>query len=334
MMDDTSKIPGLVPHDPLRLPRDSTPPSQKKFQDLMRVKDTEDKQKKKKKQKEEINEENKIALRMGAIASDKNVDRATNIKEFSKDKKKVEGSTKKQTQGEKDHEEAVIKMGGVVHQVAEEKPVRVDENNENQVKPAVSSKGGERDFSMDFPKAEINLEKVVQTEKKVAEEAEVKASKEIEKRSEMDKRPLSPSFPVSVLSVPETLFIAASPAVAPSYTFLSSEMLALFERMVGVMTIMQTERKGITEMTVYLGTPEFGSSVFFGSRIVITEFDTAPLSYNIEFFGNERSSSLFERNIGKLKTAFDRGGYRFRVHDIRSSLGPLGREDESEEKEN
>ncbi|HSW86644.1 MAG TPA: hypothetical protein VLG49_03995 [Rhabdochlamydiaceae bacterium] len=104
----------------------------------------------------------------------------------------------------------------------------------------------------------------------------------------------------------------------PSYAFLHPQVLEIFERMVGVMTIMNDAN--VRETTITLNNPQFASSVFFGAQIVIQEFSTAPFSYNIQFVGTPQGVALFQNNVEDLMAAFQGGNYNFRVNRIDTSL--------------
>lgn len=109
-----------------------------------------------------------------------------------------------------------------------------------------------------------------------------------------------------------------SPAVTPVYTHLPAEIAALFDRMVGVMTVITTS--GVTETTISLDAPQFESSLFFGSEITIREYSTAPKAFNIELKGNVQAVAQFQANIPSLEQAFKAGNYRFKVNRIDTSL--------------
>jgi hypothetical protein len=107
------------------------------------------------------------------------------------------------------------------------------------------------------------------------------------------------------------------------YLRLSMEMREIFERMVGVMTIMAKE--GMKQTSIVLSSPHFANSLLFGSEIVITEYAIAPKAFNIEFFGNPQAVTLMGRNIEELLAAFQAGNYTFKVNRIEASQLPLAR---------
>lgn len=104
------------------------------------------------------------------------------------------------------------------------------------------------------------------------------------------------------------------PEAMPPYANLHPEVMELFDRMVGVMTVMTMS--GISETTFTLNTPQFASSVFFGTQIIIQEFSTAPKAFNIQLNGNPQAVALFQGNADDLMAAFQAGTYNFRVNRL------------------
>jgi len=111
------------------------------------------------------------------------------------------------------------------------------------------------------------------------------------------------------------------PPLAAPFASLSPQVQQIFDRMVGVMTVMHTS--GITETTINLDSPKFEGSALFGAKIVISEFSTAPKAFNIELLGNQNATQLFSENSEDLVAAFAAGGYNFKVNRIDVSALPL-----------
>jgi hypothetical protein len=88
--------------------------------------------------------------------------------------------------------------------------------------------------------------------------------------------------------------------------------------MVSQIFIMQAN--GINETTIHLNTPEFASSMFAGAQIVIKEYSTAPLAFNIEFLGSPQNSLYFEQNIATLRAAFASEDRKYTINRIESRL--------------
>lgn len=139
---------------------------------------------------------------------------------------------------------------------------------------------------------------------------EEKGEKKIEKKeapAEMAARTSSGGeLPVPV--------VPPSPEALPSYVNIHPQVMEIFDRMVGVMTVMSMS--GMTETVMTLNAPQFASSVFFGSQIIIQEFSTAPQAFNIQLNGTPQAVALFQGNIDDLMAAFQAGNYNFRVNRL------------------
>jgi hypothetical protein len=106
----------------------------------------------------------------------------------------------------------------------------------------------------------------------------------------------------------------ATPEALPSYANIHPQVMELFDRMVGVMTVMSMS--GVTETVITLNAPQFASSVFFGSQIIIQEYSTAPHAYNIQLIGTPQAVALFQGNADDLMAAFQAGNYNFRINRL------------------
>ncbi len=104
------------------------------------------------------------------------------------------------------------------------------------------------------------------------------------------------------------------PETLPSYANLHPQVQELFDRMVGVMTVMNMS--GMTETVITLNSPQFASSVFFGTQIIIQEFSTAPQAFNIQLNGTPQAVALFQGNADDLMAAFQAGNYNFRINRL------------------
>lgn len=124
----------------------------------------------------------------------------------------------------------------------------------------------------------------------------------------------APQAPV----LPEALPLLAPPQPATPYTLLHPQIMELFDRMVGTMSVMSLS--GVTETVIDLSAEKFASSVFFGSQIIIREYSSAPLAYNIQINSSAQALALLEKNAATLVAAFQYGNYNFRVHRLESGL--------------
>jgi hypothetical protein len=112
----------------------------------------------------------------------------------------------------------------------------------------------------------------------------------------------------------------APPPSAPAFTRLHPQILDLFERMTGVITVVQMQGK--SETTIHLTSPQFASSVFFGSQIIIEEFSTAPKAYNVQLLGTAQAIKTFDENVEVLLNSFQTGNYNFKINRIETGLTP------------
>lgn len=102
------------------------------------------------------------------------------------------------------------------------------------------------------------------------------------------------------------------------YASLHPHVMELFEKMVGVITVMATS--GIKETVVTLNMPKFASSVFFGSQIIIQEYTSAPQAFNIQINGSPEALNFLHGNVDDLMAAFQFGNYNFRVNRLEAGL--------------
>ena len=130
---------------------------------------------------------------------------------------------------------------------------------------------------------------------------------------------------------------------APVYTKLSSEMYELLETMSGVILIEKNDTK--TSTTVTLNMP---NTVFNGSKLVLDQYSTAPMIYNVQLLGSPEAVKVFSENLSSLSQSFQAMQYNFEVkllqpilmtksqkHLIRRKSGPGdkgGKKDEQEQK--
>lgn len=183
---------------------------------------------------------------------------------------------------------------------------------------------------------EAKLEKKPEKKKKeaeaVAEEAVAPARAEpgvkgLEEKKEGKDAVAQPTAPPTpppqhMMMAPPAPPPGTAGAPPPPYTVLSQEMLKFFERMVGVMTVMSTS--GIRETTVNLSAPQYASSPFFGAEIVVREYSTAPLAFNISINASPEAVGLLNDNVGALmqsfRYGFQQGGNRFNVNRIETGV--------------
>jgi hypothetical protein len=306
-MADVNKIPGAVP-EPARGPREPAKPGTEKFKDLMKVDKQGDQQKKKKKRQEESEEEMKAELRTGGVTPEKALEGARKIEKFPKIQK-VGESEKKQPQQQKRAEEAAALEEEAAVNINRQK---IEAFNLEKVESATLEKTAK-------PPAYTGevIEKQEETQKKFAaiekeEERKISISKHVKKETAATQPAVQPAATTLGPS-----FIAPA-TTTPGYMQLNTEMLALFEKMVSLIMVMQA--KGDTETIIHLNTPEFAHSVFAGAQISIKEFSTAPYVFNIEFIGTDQNVALFNSNSASLRAAFDSEKRNYSINRIEGRL--------------
>jgi hypothetical protein len=307
-MTDLNKIPGAAPNDPARGPREPAKPGTEKFKDLMKVDKSGDQQKKKKKRQEESEEETKAELRAGNVGPDKAIEGSK--KDVPKIQK-VGESEKKQPQHQKRAEEAAAMDEEAAINVNRQK---IEAFNLENVESASLEK---------TKKAPVYTGQTLDKNQEVKEEVEAIEKKDDQKKITISKHvpKEATASPLAVTPASTTLgpsFIAPASETSPGYMQLNTEMLALFEKMVGLIMVMQA--KGDSETTIHLNTPEFASSMFAGAQITIREFSTAPTVYNIEFVGTDQNNAIFDANIASLRAAFDSEKRNYSINRIESRL--------------
>lgn len=128
----------------------------------------------------------------------------------------------------------------------------------------------------------------------------------------------APSIPGAPTETPSLVPLTPTNAL-PTYTQLTPQVLDLYERMVGVITVMRVI-SGITETTIHLNSEQFASSIFYGTQIIISEDKNAQNQFNIEINTPSHTAPLLQENLKSLLTSFERGGYQFQVKQIRINI--------------
>ncbi len=139
-------------------------------------------------------------------------------------------------------------------------------------------------------------------------------------RIEKEKNPIDvPIAPPSTAPLQHTYGNFLSSVERGSELFrLSADQLALFEKMVSVMSVM--DLSGIQQTELYLNNPDFVGTALEGSKIVIREFSSAPKVFNIEIQVQPQGMEQAKAGLASLIAAFENGGYRFKVHQLEVSL--------------
>ncbi|HEX4839121.1 MAG TPA: hypothetical protein VFU89_01620 [Rhabdochlamydiaceae bacterium] len=306
-MADLTNISGPVPNEPHRQAREIKPGTETdKFKDLMKIDKPGEREKKKKKQKTESEEETKAELRTGSPTADKAAE-AKKAAEFKKIQA-VGESEKRQSMAQKRSEETVA----AEETAAEVNRKKIESLNLEKIETAPVEKKASPSYEGQIEQKEVEEEKIEAVEKKELEATTLK------KQEKKETKVPDQQYAAPAASTLGPLFIPPAPSVSPVYTQLSPEVLAIFEKMISQILIMQMN--GVNETVLHLNTPEFSSSIFAGAQIVIKEYSTAPLVFNIEFLGSPQNSLYFEQNIASLRAAFASEDRKYSINRIESRL--------------
>lgn len=112
--------------------------------------------------------------------------------------------------------------------------------------------------------------------------------------------------------------MAPESTTALSSVLSSIEIAELFEQMASTIIVMSSTEEQKT--TLFLNSSKFSSSPFFGTRITIKEFSTAPKAFNIEIASNPAALDLLSIHKEALVAAFESGRFPFSVHRLETQL--------------
>ena len=318
-MVDINRISG--PGSPTEPPGGKSKPTPgKEFEQYFKVGETDPEQKKKKQEKEAEKKKKKAEQILQAGSTIHKETPAENIRFPKKPKiEKIGESEKRQPQTGKQREEGIQEIREAVK--AENIAAKKILPEKKEAPPEKKEKGAPVEKRVEeYPLEELPPPPAPppQPEPEVEEEPLPFLAPPPEKKEPEKEEAPAAVFPIQP-EAPSPLFIPASSGITPGYASLRAEILALFERMVSVISVMHDA--GITETTIHL-TSEMAGSMFAGAQIVIREFSTAPKAFNIEFIGNAQNTALFEQNVASLLAAFQSGNYNFSIHRLESSLLP------------
>lgn len=291
-------------------------PGTDKFKDLMKIDSNAEKQKKKKKRSQEAEEEQKAKLQAGPAEPDKT---ATSKKAEKYPKiQKIGESEKQQTRHGKRPEETTTELAREEAAALAQKKMnpplefiqaeKTDKDKDEMTKISIAASQTHKEIEQIFEEEEQLIEK----------ELDIDTFKTVASKKEESKKDLTPVTSAAPSTPLGPLFLSPTTSAPPAYALLDTQALALFEKMASVITILK--ETGVTETTIHLISPEFNGSQLYGAQVVIREYSTAPLSYNIEFMGNPLAAQLFQKNLPQLRNAFNDPKYRFRINRLESSI--------------
>lgn len=288
----------------------------KDFEEFLKIKETDPEEKRKRREKaeeeEKIKEDAEIAA-AGAPAptpSEKVTPFSVEKHERAgpvESKKAPSGTTSSQQRGMAPRTEP-----SEAEKVEEKKAEVFKEQTPIQEKEAfVKGLEAEKKEKAELPKQE----------EEVAPQAlpsQVPTVKETAKKEEKEEKIIPLSAPAPTVTGPTMPAVELPPPSPANYVRLPSQVLELYERMVGVMTIMVDS--GIKETTIHLTADQFASSPFYGSQIIIKEYATAPKEFNIQFNTTAQAAPIFQHHITDLMAAFQQGNYNFKVRQVEVNI--------------
>lgn len=143
-----------------------------------------------------------------------------------------------------------------------------------------------------------------------------KPTPSVKPKEKKKEEPTSSFEPIANLQQNQPLF--PPPLLPTGSAFSSYQISQLFDRMAGIMMVM--ELSGVTTTELTLSGEEFVSSIFYGARITITEYSTAPKAFNVQLSANPEAIALFQGNMPNLLAAFENGNYAFRINRLDTSV--------------
>ncbi len=150
--------------------------------------------------------------------------------------------------------------------------------------------------------------------------------------------------PSQLLAVPPLLQITPFSSAITSPQIVSAplptDIEALFEKMAGSMIVLSSSQE--SETSLFLDSPQFSSSVFYGTKITIKEFATAPKAFNVEISSSPLALMRIEMHKASLLEAFQKGNFNFSIGRFELGLqdddrpafqrkDPVSNEEEDEE---
>ena len=125
-------------------------------------------------------------------------------------------------------------------------------------------------------------------------------------KTEIEGCPLSSPLSGTSASVSYAAALVRSIDLAP-------EVLELFEKGVHAMTYLT--QSGVSETTFFLDMHQFA-----GTKVTITEFNTAPKVFNISLVGSPEMAARFNAYAPDLLAAFHKSPFNFSVHRLESAV--------------
>ncbi|MBS0651600.1 MAG: hypothetical protein JSR93_10600 [Verrucomicrobia bacterium] len=127
----------------------------------------------------------------------------------------------------------------------------------------------------------------------------------------IDNIPACLAMPHTGVAAAPMTFSSNPPVAASQPVKMPAEIEALFEKMAGTMLVLSSSNE--SETTVFLDAPQFDRSPFYGTRITIKEFSTAPKAFNIEIASSALALNAIDVHKPALLSAFAKGDFNFSI---------------------
>ncbi len=177
-----------------------------------------------------------------------------------------------------------------------------------------------------LPRAEAfweNKEPFLEKESKIMQKPQAKSQSESKSPPPKGRKEILPS----PLAVSSEITPTPQPSQVSGALGLSADTLAIYAKIVGTISIMVSPM-GDSRTELFLDSPAFAHSPFYGASITIERFSSAPYQLNIELTGSNEAVNLFNQNIPNLMTAFQNGKFSYTIQRVSAVHKPLFRRKE------
>lgn len=151
-------------------------------------------------------------------------------------------------------------------------------------------------------------------EGKEAKERE-RGDKEGKKRSSDEQQDAALLQAASLTPIPLDAIPQAYAAAQTAAPYLGPEALAIYTHMIG-MIVSVVKPSGDSQTEFILNSPALMNSKFYGAKIVIEKFESAPNAVNIRLTGSEEAVKEFQQNIPNLLAVFEKGKFAFTINRL------------------
>lgn len=159
------------------------------------------------------------------------------------------------------------------------------------------------------------------TEKTGSRKSFKESLKSVQEKAQEDKEPespLSPPFPIlehrNFISEESARVTAAAIEGGSAYDRLHPEIASVFERVVSEMILIDACNEKHAVLT--LNSPAFSNSIFFGTKVLISEFSTAPKVFNVQFIGSQAAAQVFQTHAPEFYRTFQSQSFDFSIHQF------------------